>query len=417
MKRSKKIYILLGVLAAALTATFGVMGYEEHKEQIRNSEEIILEIPKDSVKSVSWELDSKSFSFRKDDTWIYEADEAFLADEEKINGLLEQFASFGVSFVIREVEDYGQYGLEEPICRIQLETEEQSYEILLGNYSFAYEEDSADTYSEKDVYFTERQGEKKPLDTSRVESYLTSISSLGTIDYVTYNATEEELASYGMDAPELTVTVDYSFENEDGEENFDTFVLHVSRDPGERDSASETKETEETEESSDESSEEEITAYARVGESQIVYQITGVEYQNLMAAAYDDLRHPEVLWADFADITQLDISLDGKVYTFTSEERDEEQIWYYQEEETEISDLRTAFAYLEADRFTEEQPDGKEEISLTVYLENENYPKIEIKLYRYDGEYCLAAVDGESVSLVKRSAVVDLIEAVHGIVL
>ncbi len=480
MKRSKKIYILLGVLAAALTATFGVMGYEEHKEQIRNSEEIILEIPKDSVKSVSWELDSKSFSFRKDDTWIYEADEAFPADEEKINGLLEQFASFGVSFVIREVEDYGQYGLEEPICRIQLETEEQSYEILLGNYSnmdekryvsigdgnaylveedpleqfdielrdlirhdeipyfekisgvqfegkenysFAYEEDSADTYSEKDVYFTERQGEKKPLDTSRVESYLNSISSLGTIDYVTYNATEEELASYGMDAPELTVTVDYSFENEDGEENFDTFVLHVSRDPRERDSASETEETEETkkteetEESSDESSEEKVTAYARVGESQIVYQITGVEYQNLMAAAYDDLRHPEVLWADFADITQLDISLDGTVYTFTSEERDEEQIWYYQEEETEISDLRTAFAYLEADRFTEEQPDGKEEISLTVYLENENYPKIEIKLYRYDGEYCLAAVDGESVSLVKRSAVVDLIEAVHGIVL
>ena len=56
---------------------------------------------------------------------------------------------------------------------------------------------------------------------------------------------------------------------------------------------------------------------------------------------------------------------------------------------------------------------GKEEISLTVYLENENYPKIEIKLYRYDGEYCLAAVDGESVSLVKRSAVVDLIVNVY----
>ena len=328
---------------------------------------------------------------------------AYLVEEDP----LEQF-----DIELRDLIRHDEIPYFEKISGVQFEGKE--------NYSFAYEEDSADTYSEKDVYFTERQGEKKPLDTSRVESYLTSISSLGTIDYVTYNATEEELASYGMDAPELTVTVDYSFENEDGEENFDTFVLHVSRDPRERDSASETKETEETEEteeSSDESSEEEITAYARVGESQIVYQITGVEYQNLMAAAYDDLRHPEVLWADLADITQLDISLDGKVYTFTSEERDEEQIWYYQEEETEISDLRTAFAYLEADRFTEEQPDGKEEISLTVYLENENYPKIEIKLYRYDGEYCLAAVDGESVSLVKRSAVVDLIEAVHGIVL
>ena len=58
-----------------------------------------------------------------------------------------------------------------------------------------------------------------------------------------------------------------------------------------------------------------------------------------------------------------------------------------------------------------------EKPELTVYMENENWPKIEIKLYRYDGEYCLAAVDGEPVSLVKRSAAVDLMEAVRGIVL
>ena len=38
-------------------------------------------------------------------------------------------------------------------------------------------------------------------------------------------------------------------------------------------------------------------------------------------------------------------------------------------------------------------------------------------LYRYDGEYCLAEVDGEPVSLVPRSQAVDLTEAVHGIVL
>lgn len=36
---------------------------------------------------------------------------------------------------------------------------------------------------------------------------------------------------------------------------------------------------------------------------------------------------------------------------------------------------------------------------------------------RYDGNECLAVVDGEPVSFVQRSDVVDLIEAVHGIVL
>ena len=57
------------------------------------------------------------------------------------------------------------------------------------------------------------------------------------------------------------------------------------------------------------------------------------------------------------------------------------------------------------------------EIGLTVYLDNENFSQVQIKLYRYDGSRCLAAVDGESVSLVERTAVVDLIEAVHAIVL
>ena len=37
--------------------------------------------------------------------------------------------------------------------------------------------------------------------------------------------------------------------------------------------------------------------------------------------------------------------------------------------------------------------------------------------YRYDGNKCLAVVDGEPVSLVDRSHVVDLIEAVNAIVL
>lgn len=222
MNRFKRIYILLGVLAAACMATFGVMRYEEHKEKIKNSEEVILELSRDSVKSLSWEHESETLSFRRDEAWVYEEDEAFPVDEEKINGLLEQFEAFGVSFAIEEVEDYSQYGLDNPVLTIRMETEDQSYEMLLGNYSnmdakryvsigdgnvylveedpleqfdvglsdlikhdemptfekttavlftglenysIAYEEDSADTYCADDVYFTEREGERKPLDT------------------------------------------------------------------------------------------------------------------------------------------------------------------------------------------------------------------------------------------------------------
>ena len=75
---------------------------------------------------------------------------------------------------------------------------------------------------------------------------------------MTYKVTDEELSAYGLDDPELSVSVDYT---DDG--TSDTFVLHISRDPAEKKSAADA----EDEEASD------ITAYARVGDSKIIYQI------------------------------------------------------------------------------------------------------------------------------------------------
>ena len=275
-------------------------------------------------------------------------------------------------------------------------------------YSITYQEDSTDTYCTDDVYFTQRNGKNLPLDTSKVDSYLRSITNLNPVNYVSYNVTDEELQTHGLDAPELTITVDYTTEGEDGEEIADTFVLYVSPDP---------EDVKAAEEAEDEDQEAEISAYVRVGESQIVYKISSSSYKTLAAMSYNDLRHPEVIWADFSDVQQIDISLEGNSYTLTSEKDGEEHIWAYQEEELEIADLQSALEALTADEFTDERPTEREEVSLTVHLDNESFPQVEIKLYRYDGSRCLAVVDGESVSLVDRTAVVDLIEAVHTIVL
>ncbi len=467
MNRSKKLYILLGILVLACAATFAVMRFEEYKEQIRTSEDIILELPTDSVRSLSWKYEGNTLAFHKDETWLYDEDETFPVSEERIHELLEPFQTFGVSFTIENVEDYGQYGLDNPVCIIGLDTEDQSYQIQLGdysamdskryvsigdgnvylvqndpldyfdtglsdlidnddvptldritglqftgeeNYNINYEEDSSNSYCADDVYFAQREGKSLPLDTSRVDSYLQEINYLGLSDYVSYHATDEELHTYGLDVPDLTVTVDYTIEDEEGEENQNAFVLHISRDPEEKQSAEEVV-------ADDEYEDETVTAYARVGESKIIYQISSSSYKSLMAASYNDLRHQEVFWADFTDVQQIDISLEGETYTLTSEKEDDERIYSYQGEEVEIGDLQNALVALSADRFTNEKPTQKEEIGLTVYLDNENYPQISIKLYRYDGDCCLAIVNGQPVSLVERSAVVDLIEAVHAIVL
>lgn len=477
MNRSKRLYILLGVLLVFCVLTLGVSKYEEHKEKIKNSDEIIMELNSEKVTSLSWENGSDSFAFHKDEKWLYDEDENFPVDEKKIDQLLEIFESFGVSFIIEDAEDLSQYGLDDPLCKINIDAGKKAYEILLGDYSemdeeryvsigdgnvylvkddpidsfdiklndmikndeipefdsateiaFAgsenykavYKEDNTVTYSEEDVYFVKKDGKELPLDTENVDSYLDIIRELNLKDYVSYHATDDELKNYGLDEPELDVTLKYRASDEEGgEEKEGTVVLHISHDPAEKKKAEakEARSSESDENSEDKDSEEEITAYARIGKSKIVYKISGADYKELMKASCDDLRHQEAIWADFDDISQAKISLEDKEYELTAKKKGKEKIWYYQEEEIEIDDFSDALSSLSASQFTKEKPSGKEEISLTLQIDNKNQPEVRIELYRYDGNNCLAVVDGEPVSLIKRSQVVDLIEAVNAIVL
>ncbi len=440
MKRNKKIGILCGILICVSLAAFGVSKYEKQKEIIKNSDEIIMEIKKEDVKVLSWECDMGSFAFHRDEngSWLYDEDEEFPVDKEKIENLLELFEEFGVAFMIEEVEDFEQYGLDTPVCTICMETESDSYEIRLGNYStmdsqryvsigdgnvylvktdpleqfeieisevfhhdeipelkevtqiqfsgtesedIIYEKDSTNTYSSEDVYFVKREESLLPLDTSRVQEYL--------------------------DTPELSVVFEYADIGEDKDkETKETFALYIGRDPKEQEV-----------EESDKDTEEEVTAYARIGESKIIYQLTTEQYKKLKEITYDTLRHQELFWADFSDVHQLDILLEDNHYVITSELEDGDRTYYYQEEELEMANIQSAISGLKVKTFSDKTPKQKEEISLTLYLDNENFPKVQIQLYRYDGEDCIAVVDGETIALVERTCVVDLIEAVNHIVL
>lgn len=479
MKRAKRLYILFGVLVAVCIATVCVLQYDQKQEEIQTSGESILAVDADTVSALDWETETASLAFHKDGSWLYDEDEAFPVSEEKISDLLAEFEDFRAAFVIENVTDFAQYGLDEPVCTIDITTSDTSYEIQLGDYSSMdsqryvsigdgnvylavsdpldafdlelsdiiahdevpsfdevssirfdgpeaydvvwqeYTEDNTYTLCSDDVYYKQDGDDLLPLDTSSVESYLSSISNTDFSNYVTYNVTDEELASYGLDDPEVTVTVEYT-ELDSEDETPSTFTLSVSRDPEELAAQAEEEDASSaaaSSSSSGESEEEEITAYARINDSQIVYQISGSSYEALMACTYDDLRHTEVLTADFADVTGFDISLEGQVYTITSKGSGDDKTFLFGDEELDISGLETALTAVNADEFTDESPSQKEELGMTVTLDSETHPKVQIEFYRYDGEHCLAVVDGTPFALVPRSDVVDLIEAVNTIVL
>lgn len=470
MKRSKRIPALAAILALCCIATFSLTKYEEKQENIKNSEAVILNIAADSVQSLSWEYTDTGFCFLKaENGWSYDKDSAFPVSEQKISDILSHFEDFGVTFIIENVEDYGQYGLDKPECTIQLATSEQTYELKLGdfskmdeqryvtigdgnvylvsedpmdylatelsdmilhddtpslknttdiifegaeNYTITYAEESNNSYSEDDVYFTSLNGAMLALDTSAVKNYLNTITSLNLQEYVTYNATEEELQSFGLKEPGLSVTVNYTYVDENNDQIEDSCILYISRNPQELSAAEEAL-------ASEAAVVPAVTKYVRIGDSQIVYTLDDTDYNILTSASYDDLRHKELFWADFDLVTQIDITLENQTHCITSviDEATAKRVWYYDETELDISGLQSSLEALSADTFTEESPVQKEEISLTLYLDNESFPQVSLKLYRYDGTFCLAVADGESISLVERAMVVELIETVQTIVL
>lgn len=483
MNRSKRIALLLCVLVLISAATFAMTRYEDHKEKIQVSGQVILEVPAEEVQTLSWNYEDTSLAFHRGENgvWRWDEDDAFPVNETAINDLLNWFSSLSAAFIIEDVEDYSQYGLTKPECVISFTTEKSSYTVSLGafsqmdsqrylsiedgnayliasdpmedfqvtirdliqhdqlpqlddvvdvtfsgkeNYTLRYEEDSGKSYSSDDVYYTANQ----PLDTKRVVSYLGSLEDLELKNYATYNATEEELASFGMTAPELTVTINYR-QAQDGDTAADqVFTLHVSRNPDA------VKEAQAQAEAGEEAEEAEIPCYLRLGDSPIVYEITESLYNTLTKVSYNDLRHQALYWGSFENITQVDVTLDGSTYTLTTVKESQEEdagdsqeqekaaedgevLWYYKGQEVNMDDFRSALTNLAAEEFTQEKTAGKEEISLTLHLNHEAFPEVRIQLCRYDGSNCLALVDGVPTAFVKRIYMVDLMEAVNAIVL
>lgn len=136
-----------------------------------------------------------------------------------------------------------------------------------------------------------------------------------------------------------------------------------------------------------------------------------------MACTYNDLRHQEVFTASFDAVTGLDVELEGQTYTLTAKGSGDDKTLTYNGEDQDPADLKAALEGLTASSFTDESPTQKEEIRLTISVDNDNVGQVEIAFYRYDGEQCLAEVDGVPTCLVPRTAVVDLIEAINAIVL
>ena len=284
MNRTKRLAALGCAAVAACIGVIVLSRIQTTQDAIRESGEVVLSIDPERVQSVSWEYGNNSYAFHRDGDWVYDADTAFPVDPEKMDQLLSPFEAMGAAFIIEEPASLSEYGLDDPVCTIELTTEDGDYTILLGdystmdeqryvsigdgkvylavsdpldefdatladliqndavpdfetvtavtfsgeeNYSFTLDENGT-SYRDEDRYFADGL----PLDSDRVEDYLLILENLRLNGYVTYNATEEEIAGCGLNSPDLTITVDYTETAEDGSSEEKSFVIALGPGPG-----------------------------------------------------------------------------------------------------------------------------------------------------------------------------------------
>ena len=459
MKRRKKLWAMAALLGLVLVVTVSAALIGEKVEKIQASGQPILEIPVDSLTALSWDHDGETLSFHKDgEGWHYEGDEEFPVSAYTLESMAAPFERFSAAFRIDEVEDYSQYGLEQPVLTIGITAAEQDYTVRVGafsqmddqryvdigdgsvylvyhdpmmefdvglrqvidhesqpyfegadritftgkeNYIIEAEPEQGQSYREDDVYFVRQDGIYRPLSTAAVNSYLSTISLLHLTDYKTYTADAEDLGDYGLDAPELTIQVDYT-----PEDTQETFLLHMARDP---------KALQEAQQAEDPESVP-VPVYARVGDSRIIYEIGQVDYDSLMACGYDDLRHQEIFPASIDDVTAMTVTLEGQQYRIESAmDEEDDRLFTFGGQEVDGSLILSALRSLNVEEFTQEPPTGRQEIRLDVTIRDTD--TVALEFYRLDGRFCLAKVDGQVIGTLPRSQVVELVEQINTVVL
>lgn len=465
MKRQKRLIVLSGVLVVCVAGAV-VISRIDFEEKMTGTETTIVDVDSADITKLSWNCEDEVSFTREDDEWKYGSDDKMAVDQELLDEIAENLSNITSHKMVEEVQSLGVYGLSEPQYNITVETEDETYEIAVGDETFSdgevyisigddyvyltdagliddisyslldcvqkeeipemesissvsvnnedtldivYAEDSGYCYSDAYTYYLKDGESYQNLDNENTESMFTTMSEFAWEECVDYYAEDSELSSYGLDEPDAEVSIVYTpAEEEDDSENADSDEQTFSYEVGTADGA----------------------YYAKLTDSNIVYSISEDVYNAAVDAAYDELKPDEVVLLDWDTVDSVEIELDGNVYTVDIESNEDDEYTYtfgdseieFQDVLDQLSDITIPEESTEDDETSvpEEEPalsNNKTELSLTFHRNTEEYSTVEVVFYQYNGSYCIAALNGDELNYVDRSAVVNLKEAVNSVIL
>ena len=505
MKKKRGLFVilagvvLLGVLLVCYFALVKTNSSEEETTEEVTQEEVAA-VASDDISTLTFEAGDQTLTFQKDgDSWTLKGQEDFPVDDSKVNNVASSLASVKADRTLTDVEKPGEYGLEDPVNVIEVvKTDGSSEKITVGDknsstgntyiclnddtstvyttgtdfgttlsgglYNYAKSESyptiTSSTISkiavEKDNnsytvtnngksstgwYVQEDGNKKQEADSTQVGTLQSTVAGLTFAGYYDYNCTD--WATYGLEKPKMTLTVDYTEEVEDD-----------STDDAKNDSEADTDDTDDSEETATKTVDRELVLYVgdvnetdgnyyvRLGDSGELHGISQASLDTLMNGKAFDYWKTSIDSMAIGELDHLDVTYQGTTYTLKrvvteekvekdeskdtdddadadSEDADDEEetktvtTYYVNDQEVDSDNFnafyRTATGMVCQSRLEENTTKGEAEITLSYY--GTDGSKITVSYTPRDSSFYVMEDQDGNCGLVNKMNVKDLIDA------
>lgn len=498
-KKTVKMVLALASLTILCGTYVGVSAYVSKQEEAESSKEeekqvSVTEASADEIETVKFLIDKQEITFRKkDDLWVKSDDEAFPVSQDTLNNAAGMLGDLKAERVLKDVDDLSEYGLDSPVNTIVFKTkdgEETTIKVgaenesvsqyyvkkneddktvyLVANASLipfmnslydyaeagtfpeissenikAIQVEGETSYSlsadENGVWYVSDGENREKADSAKATSTASSFSTLEYASFVNYNASEEEMESYGLNKPYANIILDY----EEKVSKKETGNLQVEETESEEAENTEEKKGEtrgkkkgeETEEKKEEpemedkslvihvgSEAEEGARYVSVDDSKEVYTMSGETLSTFLDKDDSDFWDMNVCYVSINDIESIEITYRGETNTInvsreTSKDEDgnETETLSYEMDGKELDSIKMNTFYNKASNMTAQKRVSDDttlnsEPEMKIVLRKTDGTEAEISYHSYDSNFYGVKAENK-IYMVNKMNIKEMFEA------
>lgn len=498
-KKTVKMVLALASLTVLCGTYVGVSAYVSKQEEAESSKEeekqvSVTEASADEIETVKFLIDKQEITFRKkDDLWVKSDDEAFPVSQDTLNNAAGMLGDLKAERVLKDVDDLSEYGLDSPVNTIVFKTkdgEETTIKVgaenesvsqyyvkkneddktvyLVANASLipfmnslydyaeagtfpeissenikAIQVEGETSYSlsadESGVWYVSDGENREKADSAKATSTASSFSTLEYASFVNYNASEEEMESYGLNKPYANITLDYEEEvskketdNLQVEETESEEAENIEEKQGEirgEKKGEETGEEKEEPEMEDKSlvihigsEAEEGDRYVSVDDSKEVYTMSDETLSTFLDKDDSDFWDMNVCYVSINDIESIEITYRGETNTInvsreTSKDEDgnETETLSYEMDGKELDSIKMNTFYNKASNMTAQKRVSDDttlnlEPEMKIVLRKTDGTEAEISYHSYDSNFYGVKAENK-IYMVNKMNIKEMFEA------